>query len=105
MWDGRRVKQTASGGGFTLKLSDSNPNSNSFPVLIALFSSSGCCSMIILVLELNKYMKISFTGTRGVLEVKPRGVNCYFDTSILTPRNPGRIITGATVWSYIASLV
>ena len=24
---------------------------------------------------------------------------------MLTPRNPGRIITGATVWSYIASLV
>ena len=22
----------------------------------------------------------------------------YFDTSMLTPRNPGRIITGATVW-------
>ena len=29
----------------------------------------------------------------------------YFDTSMLTPRNPGRIITGATVWSYMASLV
>ena len=24
---------------------------------------------------------------------------------MLTPRNPGRIITGATVWSYMASLV